>query len=190
MEIKTDPNQKRVPDHSKRQMHKDRPNCNFSREPNNSTLWRAAHRIKTYKSGAGHVSDTTEVFTAAPYQVHSTSPDPGSLPASHRQQGDSRNKNSKREWCQAGDSLTFFFFFFSLNDATFPHLSTTCVMPLCRAMHNSLMTTVSELGHTAGFSIHTGRKGQTEAWNKWLESHPEGKQTEALLFTQQVWCSQ
>lgn len=111
MEIKTDPNQKRVPDHSKRQMLKDRPNCNFSREPNNSTLWRAAHRIKPYKSGAGHVSDTTEVFTPAPYQVHSTSPDPGSLPASHRQQGDSRNKNSKREWCQAGDSLTFFFLF-------------------------------------------------------------------------------
>lgn len=34
-------------------------------------------------------------------------------------------------------------------------------MPPCRAMHNSPMTTVSELGDTVGFSTHTRRSDRS-----------------------------
>lgn len=56
---------------------------------------------------------------------------------------------------------------------------------MCRVMHSFPMTTVSELGETAGFSTHTGRNSQMEARgtvkgrNKQLESSSEGKQAKA-----------
>lgn len=105
---------------------------------------------------------------------------PGSLPAIAGQQGGVGNRNSKGTWCQVKESPDIFSTEWCCLSSAFHHL---CDAPMCRAMHSSLMTTLSELGETTGFSTRTGKNGQMEASgtarraNKQWESPSEWKET-------------